>query len=136
MKTTSELKIKTYEYGKKQIGISQCDSFVGYFFYYYYYFVCQQEIIPHPNYSLTKKKNDIALIRLVDRLWITKFIQPVCIQTDPRDEGPHVDLIVAGWGQTQSKLKQIKRTFFEFLMIHVGFLFQQKVLQVVCLKLS
>lgn len=60
----------------------------------------QQQIIPHPEYSLRTKKNDIALIRLTDRLWITEFIQPVCLQTNSRDEDPHLNLIVTGWRQT------------------------------------
>lgn len=59
-----------------------------------------QQIYPHPNYSLVTKKNDIALIRLIDRLPFTEFIQPICLQIDSRDEDPRVTLVVAGWGTT------------------------------------
>lgn len=46
------------------------------------------------------KKNDIALIRLTERISISEFIQPICLHTDPKDEDPQVNLIVTGWRQS------------------------------------
>lgn len=67
------------------------------------------------------KKNDIALIRLNDRLFITKFIQPVCIQTLLRDEHIQTNLTVAGWGVTDSKyIYTIKRIAFDSLLISIN----------------
>lgn len=63
-------------------------------------------IIKHPNYSYLKKKNDIALIKVTERIAFTEFIRPACLQTNLEDEKPDVKLIVTGWGivSTQCKL--------------------------------
>lgn len=54
------------------------------------------------------KKNDIALIRLVDRIWFTELIHPACLQTNTRDEDIKVDLFVTGWGQTTENRNLMK----------------------------
>lgn len=62
-----------------------------------------KEIILHPEYSALTRKNDIALIQLIDRQWIKEFIHPVCIQTQLLDEHSRTNLIVSGWGRVNSK---------------------------------
>lgn len=60
----------------------------------------KQEIILHPRYKLFEKKNDIALLKLGQRIYFSETIRPACLQTDARDEDSSVDLIVTGWGNT------------------------------------
>lgn len=60
-------------------------------------------IIKHPEYSLTAKKNNIALIRLAKRIWFTHFIRPACLQTDLTDADFDVAFTLAGWGIVTNK---------------------------------
>ena len=61
----------------------------------------------HPKYSTKLKKNDIGLIRLTERLWLTELIHPICLETNLMDEDASVELIVTGWGQTECKLMNL-----------------------------
>lgn len=47
---------------------------------------------------MTRKVNDIALIRLAKRIWFTDDILPACLYTDLNDVSSELDLIVTGWG--------------------------------------
>lgn len=58
-----------------------------------------QQIIRHPEYSASTKKNDIALIKVSRRIHFTDDIRPACLQTDQRDVDQSVKLIVSGWGR-------------------------------------
>lgn len=60
-----------------------------------------QEIKRHPNYSLAKKRHDIALIR-VSRP-IDGSIIPACLQTDNREQHMSGNLIVTGYGSTSAE---------------------------------
>lgn len=62
----------------------------------------EQNISQHENYSSTTKINDIALIRLVERIIFTATIAPACLQMDMRDESSDVELIVTVWGWISS----------------------------------
>lgn len=75
----------------------------------------KQYIRRHPDFSSTKKKNDIALIRLSERIDFG-FVLPACLQTDLRDESPDVKLIVAGWGTTSPERK-IHALNFDFIFL-------------------
>lgn len=56
------------------------------------------KVTAHPNYVRRSKENDIALLKLTDRLPITKYVQPACLYSKSDDPSP---LIVTGWGYTQ-----------------------------------
>lgn len=60
-----------------------------------------QKIIKHPNYSKYTKKNDIALVQLVQPIEISPIIHPACLHTDFSDLPTDVTLVVAGWGSVK-----------------------------------
>lgn len=57
----------------------------------------------HPDYKSGTKKNDIALIRVAERIKFTDNIRPACLQTNPNDVLPNTKLYVTGWGSTSSE---------------------------------
>lgn len=72
------------------------------------YFTCffhRQEIIKHPKFVPSEKKNDIALVRVTKRIWFTDNIRPACLNIELNDENPNVQLIVTGWGLTSTQCK-------------------------------
>lgn len=71
-------------------------------------FICnivQQEIIRHPKYKSTTKKNDIALLRIAERINFNENIRPACLQTDLNDISPDTQLFITGWGTTSAERK-------------------------------
>jgi len=55
-------------------------------------------ITVHPDYSVAKKQNDVAIIKLTKDVEFTEFVQPICLPSAevPKSETPDSDLIVAG----------------------------------------
>lgn len=45
--------------------------------------------------------NDIALVRLVNRIYFSANVAPACLQLNMRDEGSNVKLIETGWTSTE-----------------------------------
>lgn len=58
---------------------------------------CQQEIIPHPDYSV--HYNDIALIRLTGPIQFTDDIRPACLRSDLMDVPWYQHLSVSTLGR-------------------------------------
>lgn len=67
-------------------------------FFKYFLVLFPQQIIQHPHYSFIHKKNDIALIRLTQRIHFTAFVRPACLETNMNDVDPTVKLITFGKG--------------------------------------
>lgn len=66
-----------------------------------------KDFIPHPYYNATLKKNDIALIRLLEPITFSESnVRPACLETDLRDEDSYATLIESGWGN--ERMKKIK----------------------------
>ncbi|KAL7025311.1 hypothetical protein ACKWTF_013446 [Chironomus riparius] len=60
-----------------------------------------ESFISHENYDPNRKKNDIAVIKLVNKVSLSKFIRPACLMTP--DNQVNVDkAVVTGWGLTQA----------------------------------
>lgn len=49
------------------------------------------------------KKNDIALIRVSQRVTFNTDISPACLETDLSDLNLSVELIVTGWGTVSAE---------------------------------
>lgn len=87
------------------------------------YLVKVQEVIVHPGYFNYSKSqnNDIALIRLQDKVIFTDFVAPICLPHletylwDQSYEGSTFD--VAGWGNGDS---------FDFSYDFLDFHFQEE----------
>ncbi|XP_031617473.1 serine protease persephone-like [Contarinia nasturtii] len=58
----------------------------------------------HPNYSMRTNKNDIALLRLTNKISFNNNIRPACLHTDMGDIVNRTKLIVTGWGITITPL--------------------------------
>ena len=56
------------------------------------------EVIIHPSYRITESYNDIAIIKLKNKVTFSKHIKPVCMPADDETnyEGNHAKVI--GWG--------------------------------------
>ncbi|XP_058061500.1 CLIP domain-containing serine protease B4-like [Anopheles bellator] len=68
--------------------------------------IAVERLIVHPNYAttLSRVKNDIALIRLVQPAQFTDFVQPICLPLSDGERTRSYDgqsFMVAGWGQTE-----------------------------------
>jgi len=63
--------------------------------------VVVESVISHPRYNRRTFDNDIAILRLKDRVSFTDYIRPVCLPSEylPLDEG--LPVIVSGWGKTE-----------------------------------
>ncbi|KAJ0171703.1 hypothetical protein K1T71_012466 [Dendrolimus kikuchii] len=89
-----------------------------------------ERYIIHPEYDITSRKNDIALIKLEENAPFTDFIRPICLPTvDVTLKPPEqTTLNVAGWGAIETQpashvkleievpyvpLEQCKRAFSE-----------------------
>lgn len=55
------------------------------------------ELIPHESYSQNKSRNDIALIKLRNRIIYNDYVQPICLPSRATDFGQKFGF-VAGWG--------------------------------------
>lgn len=64
-----------------------------------------KDVIKHPNYSTLTKRNDIALVRMTNRVSFSPYVIPACINTQMRDEASDVKLSVTGWGLTSAESK-------------------------------
>lgn len=77
--------------------------------------ILEQSIRKHPGFSLIKKKNDIALIELNDRIFFSDTVRPACLYIDKNDVDSSVDLTVIGWGLVSAECKN--NTGIEFQVI-------------------
>ncbi|KAJ6638661.1 Serine protease persephone [Pseudolycoriella hygida] len=64
------------------------------------------EIISHPNYTPSRRYDDIALIRLANPIPFDDHIRPACLRSNMSDIGADVQLIVTGWGRTSVEFGQ------------------------------
>lgn len=55
-----------------------------------------EESIGHPNYSKALKKNDIALLRLAQKVNFTAFINPICLPSSTNEDLTGEKFIAAG----------------------------------------
>lgn len=62
-----------------------------------------EEIILHRSYNLRTYENDIALLRTVQEIQFTSFIQPVFLPSNDRIDD--VNANASGWGQTDVSKK-------------------------------
>lgn len=73
------------------------------------------EIIPHPNFNVSSRYNDIALLRLSSNVVFNPYIIPACL---PLDSEIPEKLTAMGWGSTgysapaADKLTKIDITFY------------------------
>lgn len=68
--------------------------------------------IPHPEYHETRRKNDIALIRLAQPALYNDFVQPICLPMDSTlSTKLHAgeSLVVTGWGRTETGRHSTKK---------------------------
>lgn len=71
--------------------------------------------IPHENYDpqASNQHNDIALLRLAQRVTYTDFIKPICLPIEPNlqnNDFVKQTLSVAGWGE-KAFLKKLLKAF-------------------------
>lgn len=74
----------------------------------------QQDWIPHQNYSILKKRNDIGLILLAKKIDFTSNVSPVCLKINEGDERSNVPLILTGWGKTSAETGKF---YFYFIFV-------------------
>lgn len=55
----------------------------------------------HPQYSFSRKKNDIALIEFEGDVTFDNNVCPACIRTDVADVPESEELTIAGWGSIE-----------------------------------
>merc|ERR1712048_452668 len=65
-----------------------------------------EKIIPHPEYNTETINNDIAIIKLLKPLKMSKSIQVACLPDSLKDapvtvEGDNIDCYITGWGKTK-----------------------------------
>jgi len=61
-------------------------------------------IIVHPDYSYTRRLNDIAIIKLTEKVQFKKHIKPICLPITPTSKQQietFEEFIIAGWGTTE-----------------------------------
>ncbi|KAM9250473.1 granzyme A [Cariama cristata] len=69
--------------------------------------------IPYPRYFARSKENDIMLLQLQGRAKLNKAVQLIPLPTSGDDPKPGTTCTVAGWGRTNSDLKQFSDTLRE-----------------------
>lgn len=70
----------------------------------------------HPNYTNSRKYDDIALLELDQEITVSQKIAPVCLYTENGDPSPDSRLFVTGWGTINLQSKIVRNTLL-FLMI-------------------
>lgn len=61
------------------------------------------KIISHPQYKRSLNYYDIAILRLAQKINISKTVMPICLQNKPipnLSQLANMSLIVTGWGVT------------------------------------
>lgn len=76
-----------------RLGVSNINRLTG-----KYYRV--QQSIPHPDFDLPSRYDDIALFRLEVEVQFSQFIKPICLNTNQLSN-PN-SLIATGWGRTST----------------------------------
>ncbi|XP_069736353.1 granzyme A [Phaenicophaeus curvirostris] len=71
------------------------------------------KLIRYPCYSSMSRENDIMLLQLQKRATRTKAVQPIPLPTSDDDPKPGTTCTVAGWGQTQNRLRKLSDTLRE-----------------------
>lgn len=61
-----------------------------------------QRIVCHPDYDISRKKNDIALIEFEGDVEFDGSVHPACVRTDANEVPEDVELTVAGWGSIEA----------------------------------
>lgn len=61
-----------------------------------------QRLLRHPEYSNSRKKNDIALVEFEGDVEFNGDVHPACIRTDTNDTPENEELTIAGWGSIEA----------------------------------
>ena len=59
-------------------------------------------MINHENYDSSTYNNDIALVKLNEKIEYTKYIRPACIVESGDSLADGAEVVISGWGTTQS----------------------------------
>ncbi|XP_038051937.1 uncharacterized protein LOC119724795 isoform X2 [Patiria miniata] len=60
-----------------------------------------ERMIVHPGFSISRHDNDIALLKLRQRVRFDENVSPVCVETEPYEVERYRECYIAGWGHTQ-----------------------------------
>lgn len=61
-----------------------------------------QRTIRHPKYSVSTKKNDIALVEFDGVIELNDLVRPACIRTTTDDPPQSQEMLIAGWGSIEA----------------------------------
>ena len=61
-----------------------------------------EKIYEHPEYNTVTKNNDLALLKMKERIKFTREVSPVCLP-DSEDLLHYYDCKVTGWGMTRGE---------------------------------
>ncbi|XP_022088751.1 uncharacterized protein LOC110978241 [Acanthaster planci] len=60
-----------------------------------------ERIMVHPGFSISWHDNDLALLKLRQRVRFDENVSPACVETEPYEVERYQECYIAGWGHTQ-----------------------------------
>lgn len=76
-----------------------------------------ERCIQHEQFLFKEHKNDIAVVKLEQRITFSNKILPACLQTNRNDLHSSQELVVTGWGHTEGDAIYLKFRLFSFSII-------------------
>lgn len=86
-----------------------------------------QRLVRHPQYSLSRKKNDIALVQFEGAVEFTDIVRPACIRTDPADLPETRELFIAGWGSIEADSKNYSFISYQQVSNYLNYFRNQQI---------
>nr|XP_029718115.1 phenoloxidase-activating factor 3-like [Aedes albopictus] len=74
--------------------------------------ILAEKFIHHPKYSISQKRNDIALVRLASAAQMNENVRPICLPLpEVLSSLPQARMLVSGWGFTENETRSDQLRF-------------------------
>lgn len=73
-----------------------------------------EKIIIHPSFDIKKLTNDITILKTIETIIFSDFVQPIPLPTQNVPTDDQMDVIISGWGRSTVSLNHFLNFYFLF----------------------